>query len=122
MSRPVKKQQPPEPRPDINEWAQSLPTNYLQCRDFGHSWRPFTARWVAEERAYESQLRCGRCKTVRYRWISRTGEQLGAHYDYAPGYLASKPKGIGRLVREDRNWLRLESVLRVLPDDAAEED
>jgi hypothetical protein len=108
----------PPPRPDIGEWAHELRTDFLQCRDFGHSWRPYTARWDSGQRAYESQLRCSRCRTIRTRWIGARGEQLGAHYDYADGYTV---KGVGRLTGTDRDALRLQSILRVLPEDTAEE-
>lgn len=91
---------------------------HLQCRDFGHSWRPFSARWVPEERCYESQLRCARCRTIRVRLIGQSGQLLGSHYDYADGYIV---KGMGRLDGDERNMLRLESVLRVMPPDTAED-
>jgi hypothetical protein len=92
----------------------------LQCRDFGHAWRPYTARWDTDEKAYEQQIRCSRCKTVRKRLLTRTGAYArNPKYDYTPGYLFP---GLGRLSKDDRNWVRLESVLRVLPDDADEDE
>lgn len=115
-----RKQQPEakvEPTPAV--LIHDLATDHLQCRDFGHSWRPYTARWDSKQRAYETQLRCSRCRTVRLRWIGPRGEQLESRYDYADGYLI---KGIGRLTGTDRDALRLESVHRVLPQDADEDE
>lgn len=121
MSAPRKRRtrkQTQTQRPDITTWARELRTDFLQCRDFGHSWRPHTARWDNEAHAYRTQLRCSRCRTIRVRWIGRTGQQLGASYDYADGYMV---KGVGRLTGTDRDALRLASVLRVLPEDADED-
>jgi hypothetical protein len=91
---------------------------HVQCRDFGHSWRPFTARWLAKFNSYESQLICARCNTVRTRFLSRTGEQLSGGYDYAEGYLV---KGLGRLTGHDRDSIRLASIQAVLTPDTAED-
>lgn len=95
-----------------------MPTDHLQCRDFGHAWRPYHAEWSAELRCYVSELRCSRCRTVRQRLISRTGEQLKSGYQYVDGY---QLKGIGRLTGHDRDFLRLESLRHVLPEDALED-
>lgn len=115
--RPAKKT-PTKATPDLGVIVHELRTDYLQCRDFGHSWRPYTARWDARENAYRTELRCSRCKTIRVRWIGPRGQQLDSRYDYSDGYLV---KGIGRLTGSDRDALRLESVLRVLPEDADED-
>lgn len=103
---------------DLETTVNSMRSDFLQCRDFGHAWRPFTARWVATERAYETQLRCSRCKTIRVRWIGQRGEQIESRYQYTDGYTI---KGMGRLTGSDRDLIRLASVLRVLPEDADEE-
>jgi hypothetical protein len=96
----------------------SMRTDYLQCRDFGHAWRPYTAAWSEIERAYVAQLRCSRCRTIRVRTISRTGAQLATHYVYPDGYLIA---GLGRLTGSDRDELRLASIQQVLPIDTMEE-
>lgn len=103
---------------DVDQTIHGMRSDFLQCRDFGHSWRPFTARWDGSERAYETVLRCSRCKTRRVRWIAQNGEQVESHYDYADGYVIT---GMGRLTGTERNALRLESVRRVLPEDADDE-
>lgn len=90
--------------------------DFVQCRDFGHSWRPLSARWLEKQSCYESVLRCTRCGTDRHRWLSSTGTQLSGAYEYADGYLV---KGLGRLTGTDRDMVRLASVLAVLPKVAA---
>lgn len=88
----------------------------LQCRDFGHSWRPFEARYIPARRQYDERLRCARCDTIRIRLLDSRGAQLASHYDYADGYLV---KGLGRLTGEDRDALRLAGV-QLLLDQFAE--
>lgn len=103
---------------DLEKAVHDMKVEFVQCRDFGHSWRPFHAKWWPKENAYESQLRCGRCGCVRVRWLSRTGSQIGSDYDYPAGY---QMKGLGRLSGTDRDVIRLTSILAVLVDDTAEE-
>jgi len=88
----------------------------LQCRDFGHSWRPFDARWIPSRRQYDERLQCGRCKTLRVRLLDSRGGQLAAHYVYPDGYLV---KGLGRLTGTDRDALRLAGVQLLLDQFAA---
>lgn len=103
---------------DLNQVVSKMDLSQVQCRDFGHSWRPYSARWLPSYNSYESQLQCMRCKTVRTRFLSRTGEQLNNNYDYAEGYLV---KGMGRLTGHDRDVIRLASILAVISPDTAEE-
>jgi hypothetical protein len=109
----------PPPMSELEIAVKAMDLSYLQCRDFGHSWRPYTARWVPAENCYQSELQCQRCKSIRQRYLSRSGAQLGGHYDYPEGYLM--PKGTGRLTGTDRDIIRLQSVLAVLVPDTAEE-
>jgi hypothetical protein len=103
---------------DLNQVVSNMDLSQVQCFDFGHSWRPYSARWLPSYNSYESQLQCMRCKTVRTRFLSRTGEQLNSNYDYAEGYLV---KGMGRLTGHDRDVIRLASILAVISPDTAEE-
>lgn len=103
---------------DVEKAVQKMNIEHVQCRDFGHSWRPFSARWMPDENCYESQLRCSRCSTVRTRWLGRHGEQLGGTYNYAEGYTI---KGLGRLSGADRDHVRLASLMSVLVEDTAAE-
>lgn len=102
----------------LEQAVTNMELTHVQCRDFGHSWRPYSARWLSAYNSYESQLLCQRCKTVRTRFLSRTGAQLNSQYDYADGYLV---KGMGRLTGGDRDVIRLASILAVLAPDTADE-
>jgi len=85
------------------------------CRDMGHTWRPYKAKYLSDENAYERILRCGRCKTERAQTLSMSGLILTGHYDYPDGYQA--PAGTGRIDGEGRGYLRLESTLRIIGKD-----
>lgn len=95
---------------DAQEFAEELPTAFLQCRDFGHSWRPHTASWSRELVCWERVLQCARCTAERVQRLSRDGGVLGGHYEYPEGYLHLKG---GRLTGQDRDALRLQSTMRV---------
>jgi len=99
------------PKSDAQEFAEGLPTAFLQCRDYGHSWRPYTASWSSEQACWERALKCIRCTAERTQRLSRSGEILRGHYVYPEGYLHAP--GLGRLTGQDRDALRLESTVRV---------
>lgn len=103
----------------LGGWLGDLPSEFLLCRDLGHTWRPYRAWWDQTERAYQRVLRCGRCKSERVQTLSAQGHPLQGYYNYSDGYQA--PKGTGRLVGEDRDVLRLESVLRLVGADDQEQ-
>lgn len=81
------------------------------CRDFGHTWRPYTAEWVPQRRHYVETLTCTRCRTMRSRLLDEYGALLANHYTYADGYLIH---GMGRLSGDDRNHLRLAGLQAVM--------
>jgi len=101
---------------NLQDAVAKMELAYVQCRDFGHSWRPYSARWLQAYNSYESQLQCQRCKTVRTRFLSATGSQLSGGYDYADGYLV---KGMGRLTGSDRDVIRLASITALVQADTA---
>lgn len=94
---------------DVADLAESMPMSYLQCRDFGHSWRPYSAAYHAGDRTYVRTQRCPRCKTFRDQELSERGTQLRSSYRYADGYLM---EGLGRIVGDGRDALRLASITR----------
>lgn len=96
-----------DPDFSLDKAIGAMPETHLHCRDYGHSWRPFTARWVAAQRAYEQSLRCTRCRAQRHRVLDSTGEILNTHYTYPDHYLV---QGMGRLTGEDKGYVRLASV------------
>ena len=98
-------------RDEVESFAAGLSISHLQCREMGHSWRAWVARWDAEHNSYERALRCTRCKTERWEHIGTSGSKLGIRYVYPDGYTT---EGIGRIVGEGRDALRLESLTRAL--------
>ena len=101
---------------DVEGTIHALPDTHIQCRDFAHQWRPFTATYDKKARYYEVELKCSRCKTIRRRYIGLDGGLISSSYDYVDGYLI---KGMGRLAGAERNMLRLESVKRLNPQEIA---
>lgn len=99
---------------EVADFAQALPISHLLCREMGHNWKPWVAHWNSENRYYERALRCTRCRTERWQTLSSTGAVLGGHYKYPDGYVH---EGLGRIVGEGRDALRLESITRALPAD-----
>lgn len=100
------------PRGEVESFAKGMRVSHLQCRELGHNWRPWVARYDSEHNAYERALRCTRCRTERWESIGLSGAKLGARYVYPEGYTA--PEGMGRIVGEGRDALRLESLTRSL--------
>lgn len=99
---------------DVAKWSADLPASFLLCRDIGHRWRPQRAK-ITGEHTYLQGLVCSRCRTERTRELSMSGHVLSSSYTHPDGYLA--PKGTGRIDTDGRDALRLESVLRLMPDE-----
>lgn len=97
----------------VGDALDTLRPEFVTCRDLGHVWEPFTARWFARDRFYVQTLKCPRCGTERTRELNEYGHPNGQHYTYQEGY--QMPKGTGYLTSTDRDKLRLRSVLAVLP-------
>jgi hypothetical protein len=97
--------------PSVEKAVQGMDVEHLQCRDFGHSWRPFSVQWVNRLNLYEYQLKCMRCTTIRTRWHDRTGAVVSSNYDYVEGY---QIHGLGRLSGTDRDVIRLASIMAVM--------
>jgi hypothetical protein len=120
---PARRRKPPltvdraDPNFDLEQFIDGMKLEHIQCRDFAHSWRPYNARRT-EHGTYEQTLRCTRCRTLRIRELNHRGAILSSSYDYAEGYVV---KGLGRIVGEDKDHLRLLSVMKVLVEDTAEE-
>lgn len=99
-------------RPEIPKWVEQLPDTFLLCRDLGHHWADYQARFVKSDNVYERVLSCSRCATQRIQTLSVSGHVLGGHYTYTRGYLA--PKGEGPHGGGDRDTLRLASITRLM--------
>lgn len=98
---------------DLGKAIESMGTEHLQCRDFGHTWRPFTAHAQPDKKRYEQVLRCARCKTERFRYIGLQGQLLNSKYDYSEGY---RIQGMGRLDTSGRDRIRLASMQLIVTD------
>lgn len=95
---------------EVEKFATRLPETFLLCRELGHQWRPWDARWEANEQVWLRSLRCPRCFTVREQRLDDRGNILSGTYTYPDGYLHV---GFGRIAGEARGVLRLESVTRL---------
>lgn len=96
-------------RADVKAAAKKLPEEFVTCRDVGHTWRQF--RIARIRGGYNRDLFCPTCKTNRHEFITRTGEKMSVGYTYPKGYQFS---GMGRILGDARNAIRLESVVRAL--------
>jgi len=105
----------PKPRPpdfDFDATVEAMPEANLHCRDYGHAWRPFNARYLPDERSYEQVLRCTRCRAQRFRVLDSRGQVVSSRYAYKRGYLV---QGMGRLSTSERGLIRLASVKADMP-------
>lgn len=96
---------------EVAEFAQGLSISHLHCRELGHNWRPHAARRAEDGGSFERVLRCVRCKTLRIQVLSIYGAVVSSHYEYPDGYIS---KGLGRIVGDGRDRLRLETTMRMM--------
>lgn len=93
------------------EFARNLNVRQLDCRELGHKWKPWTVQWDRQAKAYDRQLRCTSCKTIRKQVLDSSGHVLRNSYEYPDGYLAGKNVEVGAL---SRDVFRLEAIVRYL--------
>lgn len=94
----------------VRRYASTLSQQQLQCRDFGHNWRPHTAARRADG-GYDRSLVC-RCRTRRVQVLDQWGRVVSSQYAYPDGY--EMPRGIGRISADDKGVLRLASIEHTL--------
>jgi hypothetical protein len=95
---------------DVQEVAQNWSDQFLECRTYGHHWRPQAATYTKDKRAISTVHVC-RCDTERRSMLdARTGWVLSVHYVYPDGYTT---KGLGRITGDAKGALRLAGVHRV---------
>ena len=92
-------------------FAQSLGSKSLHCRELGHNWRPWTVTYDAKARAYDRQLRCSNCRTIRTQVLDSSGHAVSNRYQYPDHYLSAGKVERGSL---NRDVFRLESIARWL--------
>lgn len=100
---------PVEPQ-ELGEAIKGLRPEFVQCRDYLHAWRPFTCQWMPSFNVYEAREQCMRCGTIRVREMDRRGHVLARRYEYPEGY---SMKGYGRLSGDDRDAIRLASIMNL---------
>src|SRR5687768_2608122 len=93
----------------LKSFTDSLSDDFLNCRRYGHNWKPRTA--IKKKWWYEATVGCERCGANRIEVINLRGEVVKKNMNYAPGYLALN---IGRIVGESKNGLRLAVLERHL--------
>lgn len=98
--------------PELAHWAEHLPASFMECRDMGHSWKPYTVAYSAKTRGYIRTLRCQRCKTDRHQWLTSSGHVEATSYDYPDDY--ARPKGMGSYDTATRDMVRLLDTTRLL--------
>lgn len=98
------------PVEDVRAIARDWDDDVLMCRTYGHPWQPEMARLMAREGYYAVSQRCPRCKTRKHSELSLKGRVYASWYEYAEGYLT---EGVGRIVGEAKDELRLATVTRV---------
>lgn len=81
--------------PEISDAADTASylatTEYLECRQYGHVFRPTHKGWITEgagrDVEYLKRLRCKGCESSRYDYYDRSLEFSHRHYEYPDGYL-----------------------------------
>lgn len=96
------------------ERIAALSNAFLRCRDLTHAWAPLHAWRVG--RGYERTLRCRVCRTVRFERLDGYGAVVTRRYSYPADYLI---RGDGPAVRDVKNRMRLESLIRANPSPRA---
>jgi hypothetical protein len=95
----------------------NMKTAHIQCRDFGHSWQPYTVERIPQRKRWAETLRCQRCHTHRVRFISDNGGLVGSTYRYVEGY---RIEGMGAMTADTRSVMRLAVLQRLVSEQAAE--
>lgn len=98
---------------DVEHLIEEMPDRFIECREYRHAWRPFTATVHQATRIVERARRCSRCRLIRYEVVTFNGRKISGHYGkYPSGY---QLKGSGNLHGPDlRDRVRAESVMRSL--------
>lgn len=95
---------------EVERQATSWSDEVLECRVDGHMWRPARATHHTTYRYYYVVQRCPRCLCERHTEMTERGTITARWITYADGYLC---KGMGRIVGDGRDILRLSALTRV---------
>lgn len=89
------------------EFIETLPMNYVVCREMSHQWKANTAVRFPAERSIQRTLQCLRCSALRVQWMTFSGHVFSSYYRHPKGYLLT---GAGRLGLAARDTLRIMSM------------
>lgn len=95
---------------EVEEQADQWTEDFLECRLYGHVWRPARATFNSTFKYYYVIQRCSRCFSERHSELNQYGHVMASWMKYAEGYLTKK---IGRIVGDGRDTLRLAALTRV---------
>lgn len=99
----------------MEKWVAELPEKYVVCRDTGlrHKWEPWTATFDKFTHQYTRSIHCETCGTVKEQVVDAEGYIVKTKTPrYPEGYL--RPKGSGRMTKDDAAIVRVESMLRFM--------
>ena len=94
---------------EVEAFAESLPDEYIRCRELNHTWQPFSAAVNRRKGVIQRTLRCPRCKTRKIQELTMNGGLHSSYYEYPDGY---QHKGHGQIFGEGRSILRINSIFR----------
>jgi hypothetical protein len=95
---------------DVEDEAAGWPNDFLECRLYGHVWRPNRATFNRTLRYYYVVQACSRCHSERHSELDQRGRVTAVWMRYAEGYLTKK---IGRIIGDAKDSLRLIGLGRV---------
>lgn len=93
----------------VREHLAGNPAAWALCRELGHSMSRIRAGLSEAKGAYESTLRCSRCKTKKHQVIDSVGVVIASEYEYPDGYLL--PEGTGRIDSAARGAIRTDAIV-----------
>lgn len=91
---------------DVENAARSWSDGQVNCRVYGHAWRPLTV--IHRPGVFTIHQRCGRCRNEREQDVNEQGYPVSPwRPTYVDGYLLKK---LGRVGVDGRAVLRLQSI------------
>lgn len=91
---------------DVSNAAADWSEGQVNCRVYGHTWRPMTV--THRPGIYTIYQRCGRCRCDRWQEVNESGYPVsGWHITYIDNYLL---KNLGRVGADGKAVLRLRSI------------
>lgn len=92
---------------DVQEFASTIRESWVNCRAYGHDWRPFKVEQT-ENNTFVVIRKCRQCSGTRTQVIDRYGLIINTEYKLPDGY--QMPRGTGRLDSEGRGVFRLSAI------------